>query len=49
MLSSSILSEAKLDPISMNVGRDPVVRPFNLCMVVVGGSAMNLYKREFIG
>ena len=29
---------------SMKVGKLPVVKPFNLCMVVVGGSATNLEK-----
>ena len=42
MLSSEISAEAKLLETSMNVGRLPVVRPFSLCMVVVGGSARNL-------
>jgi len=30
---------AKLLPMSINVGRDPVVRPFSRCNVVVGASA----------
>ena len=41
MLSSSIAVPAKFEPASMNVGNVPVVNPFNLCKVVVGGSAMN--------
>ena len=28
----------------MKVGKLPVVKPFSLCIVVVGGSAMNLEK-----
>ena len=44
MLSSEISAEAKLLDTSMKVGRLPVVSPFSLCMVVVGGSAMNIYS-----
>ena len=33
----------------MKVGRLPVVNPFNLCMVVVGGSAMNLKSHGIKG
>lgn len=33
----------------MNVGRVPVVRPFNLCSVAVGGSAMNGKRNAFSG
>ena len=34
---------------SMKVGRLPVVNPFNLCMVVVGGSARNLKSHGIKG
>ncbi|KAH3682416.1 hypothetical protein WICPIJ_006602 [Wickerhamomyces pijperi] len=48
-LSSSMTSPSKLDPASTNVGRDPVVRPFNLCNVVVGGSAKNFKRTDCPG
>ena len=42
------LKETSCDPkllaMSMKVGKLPVVNPFNLCIVVVGGSARNLKK-----
>lgn len=45
MLSSLISGVAKFEPISIKVGKLPVVRPFNRCNVVVGGSARNLNRR----
>jgi hypothetical protein len=48
-LSSSIAVPAKLEPASINVGSVPVVRPFNLCNVVVGGSAMKGKRKAFRG
>jgi hypothetical protein len=36
----------KLDPISTNVGKEPVMRPLNLCEVVVGGSARNAARKH---
>lgn len=33
----------------MNVGKLPVVMPFKRCNVVVGASAINLYKRLLFG
>ncbi|KAG7266330.1 hypothetical protein CRUP_038481 [Coryphaenoides rupestris] len=41
--------EAKLFPTSMKVGREPVVKPLILCMVVVGGSARKGYRRLCVG
>ena len=44
------LKETSWDPkllaMSMKVGKLPVVKPFNLCIVVVGGSARNLEKHK---
>ena len=44
ILSSEISYDPKLLDTSIKVGRLPVVRPFSLCIVVVGGSAINLYS-----
>ena len=44
MLSSATEYEPKLLDTSMKVGRLPVVSPFSLCMVVVGGSARKRYS-----
>ena len=39
MKESSVMEEPpKFEPMSMKVGREPVVIPFNRCSVVVGGS-----------
>lgn len=46
-LSSSISVEAKFDFTSTNVGKLPVVSPTILCIVVVGGSAINLNNLAF--
>ncbi len=43
-LSSSMTSLAKLLRTSRNVGREPVVSPFNRCAVTVGASAMKGYR-----
>jgi hypothetical protein len=40
---------AKLEPASINAGSVPVVRPFSLCRVVVGGSAMKGRRKAFCG
>lgn len=39
----------KLEPMSMNVGRDPVVKPLIRCRVVVGGSANESNRNECDG
>lgn len=41
--------DAKLFPTSTKVGREPVVKPFIRCMVVVGGSARKGYRRLWEG
>ena len=40
-----IALDATSSLISINVGNPPVVIPFNLCIVVVGGSASNRSKK----
>lgn len=49
MLSSLISAVAKFEPTSMNVGKLPVVMPFNRCRVVVGASATNFMNRALCG
>lgn len=50
MIESSATDEpAKLLPISMKVGKLPVVNPLILCNVVVGGSAWALNIKERSG
>lgn len=42
-------ADAKFEPISMNVGNDPVVIPLMRCIVEVGGSEKELKMRECSG
>lgn len=50
MILSSVISElAKFEPASIKVGKLPVVKAFIRCIVVVGGSAMNLYSLDEAG
>lgn len=49
MESSTTDEPAKLLPISINVGKLPVVKPLMRCSVVVGGSACALKMKDLSG
>ena len=50
MNESSVMDDPpKFDPMSINVGKEPVVIPFSRCRVVVGGSEYISKRSERVG